>query len=214
MSVSSASLGQRLRFVRSALSLRMETQDVLHLLLCRWTKTLKSEGRLALSSQAQNVVERVAASKLETQGLVSVIASSLTGQRFRRMVICCSPFLDSERMLICYCLTLAGRRLRTRSVSVPSFSGLWLRTVSVNVFSIASLRLRTEVFLLVSLWTCQRLRTREGTFISFRWGGDCNLALLHFQAVIGCFHQSGGGAWCGPPFYPSGELICIVQTHI
>ncbi len=44
--------------------------------------------------EAQNVVERVAASKLETQDLVSVIASSLTGQRFRTLVICCSPFLD------------------------------------------------------------------------------------------------------------------------
>ncbi len=40
------------------------------------------------------MVECVAASKLETQDLVSVIASSLTGQRFRTLVICCSPFLD------------------------------------------------------------------------------------------------------------------------
>ncbi len=31
---------------------RMETQDVLHLLLSRWTKTLKSERRWSLSSQA------------------------------------------------------------------------------------------------------------------------------------------------------------------
>ncbi len=128
---------------------------------------------------------------------------------------------DSERRLICCSLTFTGRRLRTGlSVSVSRLQAgdsdrsfcycPFLRrtetqnNVSVNVFSIAVLRLRTEVFLLVSLWTCQRLRTGsvfwEGTFISFRLGGDCNLEFLHFQAVIGCFHQSGGHSVAHPSF--------------
>ncbi len=38
-----------------------------------------------------------AASKLETQDLVSVIASSLTGPRVRMLVSCCSPFLAGLR---------------------------------------------------------------------------------------------------------------------
>ncbi len=77
MSVSSASLGQRPRmcpicFV--SLGWRLRT-------CCICCCVAGRRGRLALSSQAQNVVD---GSKLETQGLVSVIASSLTGQRFRR----------------------------------------------------------------------------------------------------------------------------------
>ncbi len=40
------------------------------------------------------MVVSVAASKLKTQDLVSVIASSLTGPGLRTLVICCSPFLD------------------------------------------------------------------------------------------------------------------------
>ncbi len=90
---------------------------------------------------------------------------------------------DSEQRLICYCLILSGLRLRTCSFSVLFLTGLRTRSV---------------------FW--------EGIFISFRRGGDCNLALLHFQAAIGCFQQSGGTR-CGPPFFPPVELICIVQTH-
>ncbi len=53
---------------------------MLHLLLYRWTKTLNVDYLFPHRLEAQNVVVSVAASKLETQDLVSVSVSSLMNE--------------------------------------------------------------------------------------------------------------------------------------
>jgi len=96
--------------------------------------------------------------------------------------------------------------LRPRTVYLLCLSPLKgrLRTVYLLMSIPVQDRLRT-VYLLMSIPVQDRLRTRnvcwKGTFIPVRWGGDCNLALLHSSAVIGCWHQRGH-TQCGPPFSP------------
>ncbi|KAF4110340.1 hypothetical protein G5714_009592 [Onychostoma macrolepis] len=58
----------------------METQDVLRLLLSHWTKTLKFERRIPLSSQAGGSERGRTCCCFKVGDLVSVIASSLTGE--------------------------------------------------------------------------------------------------------------------------------------
>ncbi len=135
-------------------------------------------------------------------------------------ICCCLKSWRHSELGICYCLFPHGSEAQT---SVFLLLSLWmgdlervyllvshwrclrLRTsVSVAASPVVGRRLRMVVSVAAFPVTGQRLRTRSifrnGTFIPFLWGGDRNLALLHFRAVIGCFHQSGGHGVSHPSF--------------
>ncbi len=81
--------------------------------------------------------------------------------------------------------------------AIASYHTYWSETQNVGDLLLAGQTLRTKSV----CW--------KGTFIPFRWEGDCNLMLLHFSAVIGCFYQSRGNM-----VWPTLISFCGTYLHI
>ncbi len=169
--MSSSSLG--LNLISLLCLSRMETLDVLRLVLSRWTNTLNLEYLFPHRLEAQNVVVSVAASKAGY--LVSVIVSLDMPETVAAIPVVyiapnecvCSLYQDWDSELgVSVCIPPPAQ--------ARDFELWW----SVSVSLLTGLRLRTRrVF-----W--------NGSFFPFWWRGDCNLVLVPFCAVIGCFHQN------------------------
>ncbi len=125
---------------------RMETQDVLHLLLSRWTKTLKSERRLSISSRAGGSERgRIwGCLKVRDSGLSICYCLFSHGPKGQNVGICCSPFLAGLRLrtecLLGRYLYLFPMRRRFQSGAYPLpccnwFHSEWGDTVRPTLLS-------------------------------------------------------------------------------